>query len=383
MNPLQSASRQWMKVSWNGLTAFTPMERTRKVVRPRRTSPDAPFVFPWHYPNGARTHVNVRIDADWCAREEWERTMNILEPLGPHASWFITTGKVADQDVDVFDRLKAIGVEIGSHMHFHFTFEDEANNRNNMRLAHQWLAEHGVQCRSFVSPSAKWSPALQRCIDDMGYVYSSEFGLAHDCLPFSMDRGTLQIPVHAVCPGNFTERNGIDGYYHAVADALYRACLPIHLYAHPHDSHHMGKGVIEKIASLPDVNISTLMEYARWWKDRRCTYDLRYDRSTDTWTIDWSGSDGVWLAVSWDGVTHSLLNTHSEPIRFRRGELPPGKQMRMQPYDFPAPVPIKKRLNWRSRIGMWLDLEYVVPPAYYQVSSPKTLVNYLLKLRPR
>ncbi len=365
-----------MKTSWKDLTAYTAMERTRKAVLPTRTSPDLPYILPWHYPNGARSHVNVRIDADWCNRKEWECTMEMLKPLGKHASWFITTGKVREEDMDLFGTLKQSGVEIGSHMYFHYTFRDEANNRHNMDLAEKWLKDHGIQSRSFVSPSAKWSPELQRCIDEKGYIYSSEFGLAHDCLPFETERGTLQVPVHAVCPCNFLEKEGIGNYYSAVADALYRACLPIHLYGHPHDMHLMGKEVIEKIAALPDVHISTLLDYALWWKERKFTYDLEHEN--DQWKIRWSGSEGVWLAVSWDGITYSLIK--NPEASFRRNELPEGKIMCMEPYDLPAPVQIRKKLNWRSKIGLWLDLEYVVPPAHYKISSPKTFINYFLKL---
>jgi len=353
------------------------MERTRKVVRPQRENSHAPFIHAWHYPFGAQSHVNVRIDADWCARSEWEQTMKILEPLGSHASWFLTTGTIEDNNLDLFDRLKKSGVEIGSHMHYHYTFQDASNNRENMKLAHEWLQQHGIECRSFVSPSAKWNPALQRIIEEMGYVYSSEFGFAHDCLPIETTTGGLQIPVHPVCPINFTTTDGIDQYYDAVIDALYRSCLPIHLYAHPHDISYMGKPIIEKIVSLPDVHVSSLLSYATWWKERRCTFDLHYQEEHNLWKIEWSGSEGVMLAISWDGLSYAVLDAPF--ASFRSGELPPGILRRMEPYALPSPVPIRRTLNWRSRIGQWLDLEYVVPASAYRVSTPKTLINAFLK----
>lgn len=354
------------------------MELSRKKIQPKRSAPNAPYILPWHYPNGARTHVNVRIDADWCNGHEWEQTMNILEPLGRHASWFITTGGISNEQLPLLDKLKNLGVEIGSHMHFHFTFRDEENNRHNMQLAHAWLEEHGISCKSFVSPSAKWNPGLQRCIDEMGYEYSSEFGLAHDCLPFSVGNGGLQVPVHPVCPNNFTTKEYLYDYYKAVTDALYRSCLPIHLYGHPHDIQYIGKHLVEEIVSLPDVHISSLLEFARWWKQRTCTYDLYRDEGQDRWNVEWSGSEGVTLAISWDGVRYAIVT--APKVAFLTHELPTGKIIDMHPYEMPMPSLIRKQLNWRSKVGQWLDLEYVVPLEQYRVTSLKTLVNYFLKI---
>lgn len=377
MDPLMRYDRQWVKTTWNGLTAFTPMERTRKAVRLERIAPGGPFVHMWHYPNGARSHLNVRIDADWCKREEWERTMRMLAPIRKHASWFVTAGAIADADLDLFETLKRSGVEIGSHMFHHYTFADEPNNMRNMERAHEWLARHGVECRSFVSPSAKWNPGLQRCVERMGYAYSSEFGLAHDCLPFRTPGGGLQVPVHAVCPNNFVSKERIGEYYVHIAEELLKACLPIHLYFHPHDIGFIGGGIIETIAALPDVHVSTLLEYAEWWKNRRC--DFAVVKKDDEWSVEWSGSEGVRLAVSWDGAHYSLL---SEPaVTFAHGTLPPGKEITCEPFDAPSREVIRQTLNWRSKIGSWFDTEYVVPASEYRVSSPKTLLNYLLKLR--
>ena len=66
----------------------------------------------------------------------------------------------------------------------------------------------------FAGPHGRWDPSLDDTLEDLGYLYSSDFQLGYDDFPFYPWKGTrfssvLQIPIHPVCEGLFLEA-GVD-----------------------------------------------------------------------------------------------------------------------------------------------------------------------------
>ena len=66
----------------------------------------------------------------------------------------------------------------------------------------------------FAGPHGRWDPSLDDTLEDLGYLYSSDFQLGYDDFPFYPWKGdrfsrVLQIPVHPVCEGLFLEA-GVD-----------------------------------------------------------------------------------------------------------------------------------------------------------------------------
>ncbi len=388
----QDYNRLWHRTQLSDAAqAFTPMTPVAKGACVRFWTKilcvafrhhSLPLLHPWFFPDMARTHFNVRVDADWCKPEEWDKTLAVLGSELGRSSWFITCDTLGEQGLPYLQMLKKSGCEVGSHNFEHYTFRDYANNLANMRRAQEFLTSHGIECTSFVSPSAKWNPALQRAIGQFPYVYTSEFTLAHDCYPFfpavdGKSSPALQVPVHAVSPNNFLRFSkathaDVQAYYAEVATRLYDACLPIHLYGHPHDLFALSGEWIRQVAAMPHVHTSTLMDYARWRLARKA--DISIDQSAGAPVIRSVMPASVSLASTRDGVTYQLY-TQKEIAPDAPGE----RAYTLTSAVMPACEPIHRKLNVRSSIGQWLDLEYIVPVRHYRVSTFRTAINWCMK----
>ena len=84
----------------------------------------------------------------------------------------------------------------------------------NLERAHRILCELGVRAGRLRRAARPLAPSLDEQLEDLGYLYSSDFQIGYDDLPFYPWRGdrfsrVLQIPVHPVCEGLFLEA-GVD-----------------------------------------------------------------------------------------------------------------------------------------------------------------------------
>ncbi len=130
-----------------------------------------------------------------------------------------------------------------SHGHYHVVYRDPGANRRNLGRAHRVLAESGFEPVGFAAPHGRWNAGLDAAMEELGYLYSSDFQLGYDDFPFFPWRGdrfstVLQVPIHPVCEGLFLEA-GID-QGRAIADYLVRvvrarvdAGEPAFVYGHP------------------------------------------------------------------------------------------------------------------------------------------------------
>ena len=62
----------------------------------------------------------------------------------------------------------------------------------------------------FAAPHGRWNAGLDAVLDELGYLYSSDFQLGYDDLPFfpwREDRfsSVLQVPIHPICEGLFLD----------------------------------------------------------------------------------------------------------------------------------------------------------------------------------
>lgn len=349
-----------------------------------------PLLHAWYFPGDARTHVNVRVDADWYDEREWAATCDLLAPLGASSSWFLTCADL-DGKPERLARLQQSGVEIGSHAYRHYTFRDEPNNVVNMRRADACLRSLGVEVHSMVTPSAKWNNGVQRTVEALGYGYSSEFGFAHDAYPCDPPcdgriSTALQVPVHAVSPINFRKWNaktpatGIVEYYRRLIPALHGACLPVHLYGHPSDLPLLsGGGIIEAIQALPSTSVSTLHAYAQWWRSRSKGYDITFDSTEGRVVIQQSGlHPDVRLCVWQNDATVSLVSASQFAVQ-PNGSVDGAVTHAIHVADLPELRPVSRTLTLRSKIGEWLDYEKIIPSKEYVASDPRTLVNAVVK----
>ena len=155
-------------------------------------------------------------------------------------------------------------------------------NRRNLRLAHRILLDAGIEPVGFAAPHGRWNAGLDAALEDLGYLYSSDFQLGYNDRPFFPWRGdrfsrVLQVPIHPVCEGLFVEAGTEGGrevaeHLAAVVRARIDAGEPAFVYGHPERRLARFPEVLRalqaEIAAEPFVWRVTLTEFAEWWRWR-------------------------------------------------------------------------------------------------------------------
>ena len=228
--------------------------------------------FPYPY----RAAFNLRLDLDEPIPGDYRRFAKARRPLDDCSTHFVSTAAYG-RDASVLDDLR--GLDAQSHGHFHVVYRDPIANRRNLERAHRLLADAGIEPVGFAAPEGRWNPGLDDVMEDLGYRYSSDFGLGYDDLPFYPWRGArfskvLQVPVHPICEGLFVDAGLDDGQL--VADHLVRAVRaridagePAFVYGHPERRlarfPEVLRGLAREAARYDLLWRTTLTEFARWW----------------------------------------------------------------------------------------------------------------------
>jgi hypothetical protein len=264
-----------------------------------------------------------------------------------------------------------------SHGHYHVVYRDPAANRRNLERADRLLRDAGIEPVGFAAPHGRWNEGLDGVLEDLGYLYSSDFQLGFDDLPFFPWKAkegrfsrVLQVPIHPVCEGLFFEAGPERGW--VVADHLVRAVVarieagePAFVYGHP--ERRLGRHP-EVLAALAKVVAgesllwrTTLTDFARWWRWRserlwsvvprgEGLYEVQFD--------DWSPEYPLALEVVRD------RHVSSTPLPGPRTALRLGdlayvrREVRM---DLPAPEVFARRPSLRAAVRKALDWETVTP----------------------
>ena len=235
------------------------------------------------YPFPYRSAFNFRADLDEPAPDDYARFARARRPIDDCTTHFVSTHAYG-ADRGVLEDLA--GRDVQSHGHFHVVYRDPAANWRNVERAHAILARSGFVAEGFAAPEGRWNPGLDRALEGMGYLYSSDFHLGYDDLPFSPWLGdrfsnVLQVPIHPICEGLFLEAGADDG--RAAGEHLIRAVRakveagePAFVYGHP--ERRLGR--FPRILATLALEVgregflwrTTLTDFARWWRwrgDRR------------------------------------------------------------------------------------------------------------------
>jgi peptidoglycan/xylan/chitin deacetylase (PgdA/CDA1 family) len=239
----------------------------------------APFPFPY------RTAFNFRLDHDDYDAGDFRSTLDALAGHEPCVSHYVCASTHARQP-DALRRLR--DSHVGSHGWWHHTYRGERENFENIRRGIDALRAAGLNPRGFAAPHGRFNRGLLAALESLGVDHSSEFGLAHDDLPFFPGSdAVLQLPIHPICLGLFLEaarrdapdelqelqaaRTTLD-HFQRVAVDKHAAGEPIFLYGHP--AGRLGRypfvlrETLEYAASLDRVWRTSLDEFARWWRAR-------------------------------------------------------------------------------------------------------------------
>lgn len=244
------------------------------------------------FPGNAPSIAALRIDTDFGTRRQIDRLHAISRDRQFPFTWFLHTEGHGDW-LDHFGSFH-FG-ELALHGARHRTFRDRERNRENIERGRRQMQEAGLgQPVGFAAPTGLWNHGLAEAIDGADFLYSSEFSLAFDALPFypvlPMSRRVnrrfyraLQIPIHPVSVGNLA-RVGIEGdrmkaYYRRVIREKIAAGMPLIFYHHPT---HERYDVVEEIVATTlatGAEPMTFTDYARWWQRRsEAIVELSLDR---------------------------------------------------------------------------------------------------------
>jgi hypothetical protein len=233
----------------------------------------SPFPYPY------QSAFSFRADLDESVPEDYHRFAAARASLSACSTHFVSTYAYT-HDHSVLADLKRLDTQ--SHGHFHHVYREPAANRMNLERAHKILCSSGIEPVGFAGPHGRWRASLDEQLEDLGYLYSSDFQIGYDDFPFYPWRGdrfsrVLQIPVHPVCEGLFLDAGVndpelISDYFRQVVRTRLEAGELAVIYGHP--ERRLGQmpqimgAIAEAVDSRQMVWRASFSELARWWRWR-------------------------------------------------------------------------------------------------------------------
>lgn len=281
---------------------------------------------PFPYPH--RSAFNLRVDLDENHPDDHRRFALFRDALGDCCTHFVSTSAYQNQPEAIEDLR---GRDAQSHGHYHHVYRDGAANLKNLERADRILRDLGFNVEGFAAPHGRWNASLDDALESLGYLYSSDFQLGYDDLPFFPWKDgrfsrVLQVPVHPICEGLFLDDGAAGG--HCVANHLARvveekfaAGEPAFVYGHP--ERRLGRmpevfRALERVlSSRPFVWRTTLTEMARWWRwraDRTWRAIPRAGGRLEVQFDDWSADYPLALEIQRGEFSCSLPITGSRTV---------------------------------------------------------------------
>jgi peptidoglycan/xylan/chitin deacetylase (PgdA/CDA1 family) len=233
-----------------------------------------PFIKLWYYPNGAMNVFLFRIDTDFCQLEDIQELYRVCKKNSIPGSWFIET-KSAERWISKFKAME--NQEIGLHCYWHHIFKDYEPNYRNLKIGLDLLDKIDIKPKGFAAPFGEWNKNLGKAVENAGFIYSSEFCLNYDDLPFYPYIGdrfskVLQIPIHPIGVGRLARSHFSEPemwkYFRWVVNNKIRLNEPVVFYHHPSNNH---LTVLDRVFNYMDKDNILKMsfyDFARWWQKR-------------------------------------------------------------------------------------------------------------------
>ncbi len=234
-----------------------------------------PYVHLWYFPDGRRNQFAYRLDTDKSTREEIDTMAVIAREFPAPLSWYLDV-RSHESWLEHFRFLA--GGETGVHCYDHEVFADREANRKNFARAKHAMERAGLRPEGFAAPYGKWNLSLGHVVDELEFLYSSEFSFAYDAYPMlpqtrEFSGRALQVPIHPICIGSlrkigYTEEQMTQYFARVVQEKLARH-EPLFFYHHP--VHKTWNVVRRLFADLRDRGVegTTLGSFARWWIRRK------------------------------------------------------------------------------------------------------------------
>lgn len=325
------------------------------------------------FPHPYRSAFSLRADLDESAPDDYHMFARSREPLDDCATHFVSTHAYAHHASVVADLRR---LDAQSHGHFHHVYRDGAANRKNLERAHKILRGSGLEPVGFAAPHGRWNPGLDDALEDLGYLYSSDFQLGYDDLPFYPWKNgrfsrILQIPIHPVCEGLFLEA-GVDdpetigGYFHQVVSDRTAAGELVVVYGHPEGRLGRMPGVLAEVArSVAGQALAwraTFTEISRWWRWRGGREWLVLEREKGGYEIqfdDWDPRYPLAIEIERGGflcaapITSPRTTISLAELVYERAPVFAS--------SYADPVPLARGLGLKGALRRALDWETVTP----------------------
>jgi len=260
---------------------------------------DLPYVHLWYYPNDYDSVFTFRVDVDGVFGENLINLSSAALSNDLKLTFFLNKN-LCKHDEELILKIDDRH-EIGNHADIHNLYTDYTSNYENIDNCKQWIDQLGINSGLwFAAPRGMWNYQLHQALDDLGYLYTSDFGCAIAGYPyypyvFGNRSRTLQIPVNPFS----AERASIwmlEKYnkeltpefvaksFSRIINDCYHQNYPIILYSHPEVIGTMANYVFGELnKDLKNLNVwkTTVTEFAKWWSHRdNYEYEIDYDQKT-------------------------------------------------------------------------------------------------------
>src|SRR3989344_9191661 len=240
-----------------------------------------PYIHIWYYPNNYHTVFCYRLDLDIFNDKEINNIISIIKRNNISFSWFLSVINNKNYKKGI-KYLYKINQDIQSHSYEHIIYNSFEKNYNNILKSNNFILKLlNKPPIGFAAPFGHWNKSLGESLEKLDYLYSSEFSLSYDDLPFYpflyKDRSkVIQLPIYPICTGSLRLRlyntSKMKDYFNYLINMQYKKQMPLFLYDHPNDGigvyFEVFNFIIKKIKNFGDVGISNMTEFAKWWKKR-------------------------------------------------------------------------------------------------------------------
>ena len=258
-----------------------------------------PFLSLSPFPDEKQSIFNFRIDTDSATEEEIDSLYKLCLNQNSSATWFVETKSARDR-IGQFARMQ--NQEIGLHCYRHKVSRNYSFNKLNIEKGCRTLKIANIPFCGYAAPYGEWNIHLAKAIEEAGFIYSSEFTLDYDNLPFypylrNRFSSVLQIPIHPISTGRLRNarhmEDDIRNYFKEVIKERIEHNLPLFIYDHPSSVNLNVLNWLLQYVNKKGISTISLKDYAHWWKKRM--------------EIKWSAYFGTGrISIKWRHPNHSV-----------------------------------------------------------------------------
>ena len=235
---------------------------------------DLPFLYLSPFPDGKQSIFNFRVDTDFASEKEIDSLYQTCLTHNISATWFVET-KSAINRMEQFAGMQ--NQEIGLHCYNHKVTNQHNSIKLDVNKGINILNKANIHYYGYAAPYGEWNIPLAKVIEQADFIYSSEFTLDYDNLPYypyfkGAFSSVLQVPVHPISLGILKNarhnKDDIINYYTNVIQDRIDHNLPVFIYDHPSIGNVNSINWLLQYIHEIDIPIYSLGDYANWWKKR-------------------------------------------------------------------------------------------------------------------